>query len=98
VRLRERERKKEEKEAKARELAASRALKQQQRDAATSQKFHDTHKKGKRTTSHSADKIPSKRCRVVAAASAAPAEPPPPSPPAKTTTRGRQIRVPRKFK
>jgi hypothetical protein len=35
VRLRERERKKEEKEAKARELAASRALKQQQRDAAT---------------------------------------------------------------
>jgi hypothetical protein len=89
VRLRERERRKEEKEAKARELAASRALKQHQRGIATLQKSHDTHNKGKRTISHNADKIPSKRCRVVAAASTASAEPPPPSPPAKTTTRGR---------
>jgi hypothetical protein len=89
VRLRERERRKEEKEAKARELAASRALKQQQRDAATLQKSYDTHNKGKQTILHNANKILLKRCRVVAAASAASAEPPPLSPPAKTTTRGR---------
>jgi hypothetical protein len=98
ARQRERERKKEEKEAKAKELAASRALKQQQRDAVTLQKSHDTHNKGKRAASRKAEKHTPKRRWVVAAASATPAEPPPPSPPAKTTTRGRQIRVPRKYK
>jgi hypothetical protein len=98
ARQRERERKKEEKEAKAKELAASRALKQQQCNAATSQKSHDTHNKGKRAASRKAKKDTPKRCQVVAAASAAPVEPPPASPPTKTTTRSHQIRVPRKYK
>jgi hypothetical protein len=57
----ERKRKKEEKEAKARELAASRALKQQQRDATTLQKSRDTLNKSKRKASHKAAKNPTKR-------------------------------------
>jgi hypothetical protein len=88
----------EKKEAKAKELAASRALRQQQRDAATSQKSHNTHNKGKRAALCKAENNTPKRCWVVAAESAAPAEPLLSSPPAKTTTRGRQIGVPHKYK
>lgn len=92
------ERAAEERKAKAAELAATRALKKQQRDAATSQKSRDTLNKGKRKASQSAaPKSTKKRC-VVGAESGVDVPSPLPQPPPKTTTRGRQIKVPQKFK
>ena len=90
---RERERK-----AKAERLAASRALKKQQRDAATAQKSHDTANKSKRKASHKAAQKPIKRRRVVAVQSGADAGPPAASHPPKISVRGRQIKTPAKFK
>jgi hypothetical protein len=55
------------KKVQAKALATERALKKQQREAATAQKSHDTLKKRKRKASHSAAKNPTKRHRVVAA-------------------------------
>jgi hypothetical protein len=73
------------KAARAEELAAARALKKLQRDAATSQKSHDTGNKVKQKVSHSAAQNLTKRRRVVGAASWAEAEPPPASRPRKFT-------------
>jgi hypothetical protein len=86
--------KKKEREAKAAERVAAKERKQQERDAATAQKSHDTLKKGKRTVLQSEAKISTKCCRAPAAA----AGPPPRSPPTKTTTRGRKINLPGKSK
>jgi hypothetical protein len=94
ARLRDREAKKKEREAMAAELAAARAKKKQERNAATLQKSHDTANRAKRAASQSAVKNPTKRRRATAAA----AEPPPPSPPIRTTTRGRKINLPGKYK
>ena len=80
------------------ERVAAKERKQQERDAAIALKPHDKLKKGKRTASHSAAKIPTKRRRAPAAAAAAAAEPPPPSPPLRTTTRGRKVNLPSKYK
>jgi hypothetical protein len=86
--------------ARAEKLAAERALKKQQRDAATAQKSHDRLNKGKRKATHTAAKNPAKRRRVVDVESrvdAAPAPPPPPPPPPPKTTRTRSIRTPKKY-
>jgi hypothetical protein len=94
----ERERKAEERKAKAAELATACALKEQQRDAATLQKSRDIPNKGKRAASRSAaPKSTKKRC-VVGAGSGGEAASPLPQPPPKTTSRGRQINVPNKFR
>ncbi|RMZ66343.1 pogo transposable [Pyrenophora seminiperda CCB06] len=79
------EARKREREVKAQERAAARAQKQQEKEAATAQKLSQQANKGKRTASQSATSKPQKRRRV-------------PPPPAKTTTRGRTIKVPQKFK
>ena len=86
------------KKAKAEELAAARALKQQQRNAATSQKSRDTHKTGKRAASRTPISKNLKRRRGVDAESGAAPAPPPPQQPPKTSSRGRPIRMPQKFK
>jgi hypothetical protein len=86
-----------EKKAWAEELAATRALIKQQRDAATSQKSRDTLNKGKRKTLQGASKKNSKRRRVVGARSQPDAAPALPSPPPKITTRGRLIKAPNNF-
>jgi hypothetical protein len=91
-----RERAAEERKARAAELAP-RALKKQQRDAATSQKSRDTPNKGKRKASQSAAPNSTKKRRVVGAESGVDVPSPLPQPPPKTT-RGRQIKVPQKFK
>ncbi|KAF2240277.1 hypothetical protein BU26DRAFT_535985 [Trematosphaeria pertusa] len=92
------EERREAKKARAAELASDQALKKQQRDAATAQKSHDTSNTAKRKASHTAAKNSAKRRRVVGAASRVEAAPPPASPPPKISARGRQIRVPAKFK
>jgi hypothetical protein len=73
-----RERAAEERKARAAELAAARALKKQQRDAATSQKSRDTLNKGKRKALQNAASNPIKKRRVVGAGSGVDAAPPPP--------------------
>jgi hypothetical protein len=80
------------------ELAAARALKKQQRDAATLQKSRNTLNKGKQAASQNAALKPTKKHCIVSAASGAGVEPPPPQPPSKTTMCGRHIKVPQKFK
>jgi hypothetical protein len=82
---------KKEREAKAAERVAAKERKQQERNAATAQKSHNTLNKGKRTALKGAAKISTKRCCAPAAADAAAAEPPPLSPLTKTTTHGRKI-------
>jgi hypothetical protein len=83
-------------QAKAVELAAARALKKQQREAATSQISRDTLNKDKRKASRTPAKNPTKRRRVVGArSSVAPAPEPPAAPP--KTTRTRSIRPPNKY-
>jgi hypothetical protein len=93
-----RERAAEERKAKAAELAAARALKKQQRDAATSQKSRDIPNKGKRAASRGAAPKSTKKRRIIGARSSVDVPSPPPQPPPKTTTRGRQINVPSKFR
>jgi hypothetical protein len=87
-----------ERSAKAEELAAARVLKKQQRDTATLQKSRNTLNKGKPAASRSAVQKSTKRRHVASAGSGAAPALPPPSPPLKTTTRGRAIKVPRKYK
>ena len=98
ARQRKKEQDQKDKKARAEELAAQRALKKQQRDAVTSQKCHDIASKGKRKASQSLDKKTTKRRCVVAAQSSVEPAPPQPPPPAKTTSRGRTIKIPEKFK
>jgi hypothetical protein len=92
------EMKKKEREAKAAERVAAKERKQQERATATAQKSRGTLNKGKRTASRSVGRNPTKRRRDADAAVGEPIAPPPPSPPAKTTTRGRTIKLPEKFK
>jgi hypothetical protein len=86
------------KKARAEELAAARALKKRQRDAATAEKSRDKANTSKRKASRSSTSNPTKRRRVAAARSGANAEPPAASPPPKITKRGRNSRLPAKFK
>ncbi|KAF1345015.1 hypothetical protein EJ07DRAFT_121660, partial [Lizonia empirigonia] len=84
------------KKARAEELAAARALKKQQHDAAIAQKSRDRLNNSKRKASHNAANIPAKRRHVVAAASRVEAAPKAPPAPAKMT-RTWSIRTPKKF-
>ena len=86
------------KKARTEEVAAARALKKQQRNAATLQKSRDTPNKGKRKALQSAASKNIKRRCVVGAGSRPSVASVPPPPPPKTTIRGRQIKVPKKFK
>lgn len=98
ARLRAKEERDQAKKERAEELAARRELKKQQRDAATPKKTRDTPNKRTPTASRKAARNPTRRRRVVVAASQADAAPPAASPPPKISARGRQIRVPDKFK
>jgi hypothetical protein len=94
-----RERAAEERKARAAERVAARALKKQQRDAATSQKSRDTpKKKGKRAASQSAVQKTAKKRRVVGAGSGVDVPLTLPEPSTKTTSRGRRVNVPKKFR
>jgi hypothetical protein len=86
------------KKARAEELAAERALKKLQRDAATAEKSRSRANSSKRKASHKAAQNPIKRRRVVAARSGVDAEPPAASPPPIITKRGRNSRLPAKYK
>jgi hypothetical protein len=88
----------EERMTRAAELAAARALKKQQHDAATSQISRNTLNKGKQKASQCAALESTKKRCVVSAQSSLDAAPPLPQPAPKITTRGRQIKVPQKFK
>jgi hypothetical protein len=79
-------------------IAAARALKTQQRDAAASQKSCDTLNKGKQAAPQDAALKPTKKHCVVSAATGAGVEPPPLQPPPKTPTCGHHIKVLQKFK
>jgi hypothetical protein len=92
------EERKKEKEAKAAERVAAKVKKQQERKAATLQKPHDRANTTKQKASRSQNSNATKHRQGAAAASGEVAEPPLPSPPTKTTTRGRTIKLPDKFK
>jgi hypothetical protein len=92
------EERKKEKEAKAAERVAAKVKKQQEREAATLQKPHDRANTTKQKASRSQNSNATKHRRGAAAASGEVAEPPLPSPPTKTTTCGRTIKLPDKFK
>lgn len=92
-----REARKKEREAKGAELAAARAKKAQQRAAATSKKSRDTQNTPKRKASQSQKSKTIKRRRVVGAGSGGAAAPPPAQPPTRTTTRGRNVKLPAKY-
>jgi uncharacterized membrane protein len=92
------EQREKDKKARAKELAAARALKKQQRDTATLQKAHDRANKAKRKASSYPDAKITKRRGVVGVASQPVVASPPPSPPPKMTSRGRRINVPAKYK
>ncbi|KAI1526948.1 hypothetical protein PtrCC142_009808 [Pyrenophora tritici-repentis] len=93
-----RARRAEERKARAKHLADSRALKKQQRDAETAQKARDRLNTSKRKASQALEKISTKRRGVVGVESQPNVAPGPPSPPPKTTTRGRQINKPAKYR
>jgi hypothetical protein len=93
-----RERAAEERKARAAERVTARALKKQQRDAATSQKSRDTPSKGKQITSQSAVQKRAPKRGVVGAGSCDVVPSPLPEHPLKTTLRGRRINVPKKFR
>jgi hypothetical protein len=88
----------EERKARATQRVAARALKKQQRDAATSQKSRDTPNKGRRAASQSAIQKRAPRRSVIGAARGDVVPSPLPEPPPKTTSRGRRINVPSKFR
>jgi len=90
--------KREANKARAAELTAQRALKKQERDAATAQKARDSTNTSKRKAPHRVVKNLTKRRRVAARASRADAGPPAASPPPKISTHGRTIKTPAKFK
>jgi hypothetical protein len=89
---------KKEREAKAERLAVARAQKQQEKDAATAKKLEQQAKRPIPTTSHPAASNSTKRRCVMGDASGIAAASPAPLPPPKTTTCGRTIKVPHKFK
>ena len=97
LRQRRRDEHKKEREAQAQRLAAARAQKRREKEAATAQKSHDRAITSKRKASRSQKSNNTKRRRVMGARSGDAAASPPPQPPPKTTTRGRHVKVPKKF-
>jgi hypothetical protein len=92
------EQRKKDAEAKAAEREAARAQKQQEKEAATTRKLAEQANKATRTASQSRVKESHSQRGAVGGASGAAAEPPQPQLPPRTTTRGRQINLPQKFK
>jgi hypothetical protein len=78
------------------ERLSAKERKQQERNAATSQKSRDTANKASRTTSRGAVKKILRGGHAHGLQEAAAAPPPPPDLP-KVTTGGQQIKVPKKF-
>jgi len=92
------EERREAKKAQAQALAAERALKKLQRDAAIAEKSRDIANKRKQKASHKAARNLTKHRRVVAARSRVDATPPAASPQTKITARGRNSRSPAKYR
>jgi hypothetical protein len=97
-RKRDSEAKKKEKDARVAERLAAKERKQQERNAATAQKSHNTANKASRTTSRGAVKKTRRGGCAGGVVEGEAAAPLPLPPPPKLTTRGRQIKVPTKFK
>ena len=87
-----------ERAVKAAQLVEARALKEQHRLAATSKKAGDSQNTATRKASAIQKQKKTPRRRVIGAQSGGGASPPPAKPPPKTTTRGRNIRLPAKYK
>jgi hypothetical protein len=87
-----------EREAKASQLAAARAQKQRDWAAVTTKKSRDKQNTLKRKASSSQNLKTAKRRRVVGCQSGDAVAPPPAEPSTKTTTRGRNIKLPAKYK
>ena len=86
-----------ERQAKAAQLAAARAQKAQERAAATTKKLQDRESKAKRKALVSQNQNPTKRRRVVGDKSGGVNTESTAKPPTKTTMRGRNIKLPKKF-
>lgn len=86
-----------EREARAAQLAAARARKAEERAAATAKKLRDTQNKAVRKVSSSQKSKVTKRGGVAAAQSSSSVAEPIPKPLPKTTTRGRNIKLPKKY-
>jgi hypothetical protein len=89
--------KKKEREAKARERGENRAQKQQEKEAATTRKMAQQAKRPIPTSSQPAAPKSIKRRRALGDVDGNAPGRSPPQPPPKHTTRGRQIKVPKKF-
>jgi hypothetical protein len=89
--------KKKEREAKAHKHDKNRAQKQQEKEAATTRKLAQQAKRPIPTSSQPTTPKSTKRCCALGDADGNVCRSPPPQPPPKHTTRGRQIKVPKKF-
>jgi hypothetical protein len=85
-------------EAKAREREAARVQKQQEKDAATTRNLVGPLKRALPTTSQSVSKRSRRGGGAVGGANKGAAASPPSPPPTRTTTRGRSINLPAKFR
>jgi hypothetical protein len=83
---------------KAKERAEVQRKKQQEREAATTQKALQLSQKGKRAASQSIKPQAKRRRGAQPAEGGAGSKDPAPSPPPKTNSRGRKINLPKKFK
>jgi len=83
--------------ARATQLAATRAQKARDRAAAIAQKARDRQNTTKRKASATQNIKKTKRRRVIEAESGSADTSPPAKPPTKTTTRGRNVRLPSKY-
>ncbi|CAE7034323.1 DDE 1 domain containing protein [Pyrenophora teres f. teres] len=86
-----------EREARAAQLAAARAQKEQDRVAATTKKSHDKQNTPKRKALSSQNPPTAERRRGAGAQSGDGIEPPPAKPLTKITTRGRIVKLPKKY-
>ena len=86
-----------ERAARATQLAATRAQKARDRAAAAAQKARDRQNTTKRKASSTQNRKKTKRRRVIEAESGGADASPPAKPPTKTTTRGRNVRLPSKY-
>lgn len=98
MRMRQKEQRKVEREEKVKQLAAARAQKQQEREAATTKKAQDRATTAKPKALQAATLKNLRKRRVIGKRSSVTAVPTAPEPPAKTTTRGRSVNLPKKYR